>query len=548
MVRPILLLAALFLVVLSAVLLIIRAGPTRPVLADLFADHRRTEAAEDPRSESDFGRELTPEPLRLPQTGEPGAENPVQPELPAARLAVEVVYREGANPVPGAYVRVTSTDSITRALLSDMTDRTDHAGVCQVTSSLGTVNVVVWTEAHEYGQGFLQHNGGVELERIRIEVERLASVSGVVRGPEGQPIEGVRVGSLISQAIGAPAVTTDSEGRFVFHDWPRGPIAVLSFDADGYGQEGVTLVVDDARWCVLGMSDEYDWRQGTPFIEVVLTPEGMIRGALVGSEGHPLVGGRVRATGVVASSSRILLGDEAEAVTDSDGMFELRGLRLDVPHLVLCDAPGEGIAVRAAASSTAGSIDLGMITLCGSGRVTGRFVDPWERPISGAPLELSLPAITSLVPGGVAPSVMYGSPSRLVSSSQVSSDGHFAVSGPSVSGLQLTVRLGFRTLWEGHIDLSAGDVDLGTVRIETEIQLVTGHLLTPDAEPARLDILSSHGSLWARVESASDGAFQFVTLDGAPESVTLVQRSEDSLPIHRWVRDTESFPLTLQGK
>ncbi len=557
MVRLTILLGVLFLAAVFAAVLLTRDEPTSSGAADLAADGHWAGPAADPHGRIVFGELATPEPLPLTPVGDRSTDvehsvtqpEPVQPVLPEAPLLVEAVYQAGGNPVVGAYVKVTSRDSLTRKVLSEEAGRTDNAGLCRVTSLLGTLAVAVWTDAHEFGQSTLQHNGGVELERIRIEVERLASVSGVVRDPDGQPIAGARVSSIISNAIGGTAVTSDQLGRFDFHDWPVSPLAVLSFDAGGYGQEGVTLIVeDDARWCVVGMSDEFKWHEGTAaYLEVELTPAMSIRGILVNSEGKPVSSGRARAFGVADSSSRILLSDESESITDSEGAFDLPGLRLDVAHLVICDAPGDGIAVRSAAS-TKGSIDLGTLSLSGSGRVTGSFVDRWERPISGALLELTLPDVASLVPGGIDDSISYGNPSKLVSSSQVSANGDFEVGGPSVSGLQLTVRLGFQTLWKEPVDLGAGDVDLGTVRIETEVLPITGQLVTSDGMPAQLDVMSSSGSLWARVESDRSGTFRFVTLNGAPHSVTLVQRLEDGLPVNRWTRDIKHFPVTLQAK
>jgi hypothetical protein len=143
-----------------------------------------------------------------------------------------------------------------------------------------------------------------------------------------------------------PTTRTGADGRFTFHTLRGMPTSSLPRSERsrgmGYFDRVTCLAVDDVR-CALFVRGFHD----APFREfdvgtVVVEPSRLLRGRVVGTDGIPLRGIRVRRVHWFSD-----FPDDAERVTDTDGVYEFRSPR-----------PGETLLIEQAGLAPASVMPL----------------------------------------------------------------------------------------------------------------------------------------------------------------------------------------------
>ncbi|MGN6104996.1 MAG: carboxypeptidase regulatory-like domain-containing protein [Kofleriaceae bacterium] len=267
------------------------------------------------------------------------ANAPAVAEGPAQARRVERAKAEPAS-IAGRVTRARdgtgiagSVVSLTSASPGELFQASDRSPIVALTDETGE-----WTAQVPAGiyaiaaqaQGFLPTSRprlalapGQHLDRIDLALEPGGTlVSGTVSDVGGGGIEGAQVELQRSHAM-----LSGDASRL---------IAIANAD----GRYQITL--PDGTWSATASHDDYasETRDfavtGAPLdIDFVLTPGGVIRGRVIArGDGKPVPGARVD-----AMNERLVVGDAyADATTDADGRFVLRGL-----------APG-GLSIRARAS------------------------------------------------------------------------------------------------------------------------------------------------------------------------------------------------------
>ncbi len=208
----------------------------------------------------------------------------------------------------------------------------------------------------------------------------LAAISGTVKGPDGQPVEGATVRVIALQADGvqepgawlinwegAPQATSDAEGRFTIADLPNGTRAALQVEAEGFA---TILNIDEQQWPVVGQAED---------VAVTVQTASFISGRVT-HEGQPVAGVKVSA---MAKEPPI---SWSNAVTDADGRYEIDGLGSGT-FIVMAEGLDDLIAaahdeVDQAAGGRTEGIDFELST---GALIRGRVT--WEdtgEPVTGA--------------------------------------------------------------------------------------------------------------------------------------------------------------------
>lgn len=244
-----------------------------------------------------------------------------------ASIAGRVTHKRDGTGIAGAVV------SLISASPGDLFQATDRPPIVAITNETGA-----WTAQVPAGiyaiaaqaQGFLPERRlrlaiapGQHLDRLDLALEPGGTlVSGTVGDVGGGGIEGAQVELQRSQAL------------------LSGDASRLIALANADGRYQITL--PDGTWSATASHDDYTSETrsfavtGAPLdIDFVLTPGGVIRGRVIArGDGKPVAGARVD-----AMNERLVDGAAyADATTDADGRFVLRGL-----------APGS-VSVRARAS------------------------------------------------------------------------------------------------------------------------------------------------------------------------------------------------------
>lgn len=466
--------------------------------------------------------------------------------LPSGPLKVAVVYRVNRNPAPGAHVRIVSRDTATGAQLGETRGDADARGLFLSNPLLGSLTIIASTDAHDYAEISFEHQVPSVIATAHLELEALVTIAGVALGPKGEAAARVRITGIASEAIAGADVVTDEFGMFEFHDWIPNVLSTLSFRSERYGDAHVTLEAkEDGSWRADGLGGE--WHPPYSRLTVTLASAKTIHGRVVDSVGEPVAGAQIRASGVIESSPLFAMREAVNAASDSNGVFHIKGLRSDIYHYIMCDSPGRGAAVRYSGADQQDD-DLGDVILVPPHSVSGRIVDRWANPVSGAHVELLLSDASSLVPDSL-PGRLPSAAMNISTTATLSEEGRFVIKGPVTRDLVLTAKLGRRDLWSGRVNLEDGDVDLGDVRSNVETSMFTGWILDASGsavQDAHLDILDDSGQWWASAESRLNGRFRFSVMKDPFSLAAVVLRGAAGEPIARWQVGIDEFPVSLR--
>ncbi len=180
---------------------------------------------------------------------------------------------------------------------------------------------------------------------------RVASVSGYLRNPLGEPVENATVSLLTGPAGILPAVSSDPDGFFKLHDVPKGSW-VLQLLADGHRSEARDVHFSD----------------GMPVLHFTLKPSP----ASANLTGNV----RVAGTGIPVEDATVSLGNWIESVSNSIGEYTFTGIP-EGDYLLMVNRDGFEPVRLPVAQVRAGTSELDIqLTPAGRGpTVYGTVVD-----------------------------------------------------------------------------------------------------------------------------------------------------------------------------
>ncbi len=235
-----------------------------------------------------------------------------------------------------------------------------------------------------------------ELTRLELELEPAFPVAGrVLDARTGAPIAGAEV--ALWTFAERDTVTSASDGSFRHPRFPaRAPAQQIVARAAGHGVAVRYLRIDpDGAWKIPAASagEESLRGTGTPWVELALVSEQIVRGRVLDEGGQPLAGARVAAEGFFHALPSVATRDGAETSSDADGRFELTGLRSDIGHSLWVEAAGHAAALRELEpdpAGAAGALDVGEIVLARECVLAGFVVGPEGLPLCAVEVVLRL--------------------------------------------------------------------------------------------------------------------------------------------------------------
>jgi len=200
-------------------------------------------------------------------------------------------------------------------------------------------------------------------ESLRITLERVGSIAGLVQDEGGAAQPGATVVIAGSGLWPALQVQTDAEGRFVARSVPPGIYEVRArLDA---------LVAEPRR----GLEVSPDTRA---FLTFILRPGSTLTGIITDADtGDPVADAQITA------AAEALDAAPRAAVSQSDGTFRLAGLR-QVPHRINVFAEGY-VPVTALEHAPGERLEIALVP---GGTLSGIVLDADRQPIEGATLEV----------------------------------------------------------------------------------------------------------------------------------------------------------------
>lgn len=261
----------------------------------------------------------------------------------------------------------------------------------------GRVRLVAWS-AQALSRPLeleLAHDTEVEIELL----PALPVEGRIVAARDGAPVAGAEVAFWTATEL--DVVRTDALGRFRHPRFPAaGPAQQVCVRAEGFGKcvRYLKLDVDGAWKLAAARAGEASVSgSGTPFLELELVPELVVRGRVLDPAGLPLAGARVAAEGYFHARPSVAVRDLVETRSDSTGAFELTGLRSDVGHALVVEAAGFATLEREL--PPAAELALGDLVLAPESVLAGLVVDADGVPLAGAEVVLELAGEAPLAAG-----------------------------------------------------------------------------------------------------------------------------------------------------
>lgn len=353
----------------------------------------------------------------------------------AASLEGTVVDPSG-KPVQGAVVVARSQRHQERPPLSA---KTDAAGRFVVASAVAPPYDIA-VDVSGFGLSFTK--GVSPGTRVRVRLSAGATIEGSVRdGGTGSPAVGARVEARVLNRLAMP-------------DWEHPDFGIRRTTADGEGRYKLTGLLS-------GVHEVSVWLRGTgrgtkggvragERADIVLLHSATILGIVLGEDDRPLEGASVTAT-----SDRVWRSGLQAAASRSDGAFELGGLGPG-EHSLLVRHSTHAPTVETVTVPENGEASI-EVRLRRGVIVTGRLVDPKDRPLSGGVSLLEIEGTKLL---------KYTS--LLATDVTAGADGVFRLANVPAGSSVIEVRAaGFATQ---RVDVSASprerQVDVGDIRLD----------------------------------------------------------------------------------
>ncbi len=377
----------------------------------------RSRATAAPTSENRFTPEHEPPPSPLVAPPPPSTDAPASADASTGR---DTVWKAvDAEPEPNAVgpaslnhapdlaaleIRVTDTGRVvsgaTVELVLDSAESSapvlhssDAHGLVRLELAPGSVRAVAWN-AEACALPVSGTLTACALTRLELALEPAFPVAGrVLDARTGAPIAGAEV-ALWTYAE-RDTVTTGADGTFRHPRFPaRAPAQQLAARAAGYGVAVRYLRIGpDGGWKISAHSanEESLAGTGTPWVELALVPELVVRGRVLDERGQALAGARVSAEGFFHALASVATRDHVEGRSDATGRFELAGLRSDIGHSLLVEAPGRAGLLRELESG-ATRLEAGELVLTRETVLAGAVVDPDGQPMADVEVVLHLDA------------------------------------------------------------------------------------------------------------------------------------------------------------
>lgn len=306
-----------------------------------------------------------------------------------ARLAITV--HERGRPADRATVEITLESTAgTRLLVHE----TDAQGTLELDLAPGEARAVAWRDDAAALPAFARLQAG-QREEVVLALDPAWAMGGrVVDATTGRPIADAAV--AIWTFAESDVVRTAPDGTFLHPRFPRAaPSQQVQVHASGYGRSVRYLRIgDDGSWKLSAATaeDASQRGSGTPWLELELVPERTVRGRVLDAEGAPLAGARVAAEGFFLVMASVASRDGAEAVTDDAGRFALGGLRSDIGHALVVEAPGHARRAFEVPSDEPLEVELGEVELGIETALAGAVVDLDGRPLEDVVVVLTIVA------------------------------------------------------------------------------------------------------------------------------------------------------------
>lgn len=275
--------------------------------------------------------------------------------------------------------------------------RADESGRLEVEAAPGTCSVVAWSGSRAGGPEVADVRAGRDTN-VRVDLTPVRPVTGrVVDAHTGAPVEGALVSFWTFAEL--DRVRTGADGVFRHPRFPAAsPAQQLRVEAPGYGGTVRYVEIDGSgRWYVFSPTGDEGLleQDGDPWVEVELVPELVVRGRVVDPLRRPVVGAAVRAEGFYRVLPSVASRDEARAITDEGGRFELAGLRSDIGHGLWIEAQGFSQARLELAADAPTPQEVGDVTLEPEHVVAGVVLAPDGLPAADIGVELRLAALAT---------------------------------------------------------------------------------------------------------------------------------------------------------
>lgn len=357
----------------------------------------------------------------------------------AADLVVlEIRVTDAGRPLAGASVELLHEPAQGPAR-APAVHTADAAGLVRVELAPGTVRATAWSEA----SCALPTSGALLLgvpTRLELVLEPAFPVTGrVIDARTGAPLCGAEV--ALWTFAERDTVVSGTDGSFRHPRFPaRAPAQQIAARAPGYGVAVRYLRIDaEGGWKISARSaDEESIRgTGTPWVELALVPELVVRGRVLDEHGQPLAEARVSAEGYFHALAAVATRDRAETESAADGRFELGGLRSDIGHSLLVEAAGRAPALLELAAGPT-LLDAGELVLARETVLAGVVIDAQGQPLAGVEVVLraTSAAAPPFVPGGLdVPARIEGRERRVTTAPE----GTFVFEGLAAHPVTLTV-------------------------------------------------------------------------------------------------------------
>jgi protocatechuate 3,4-dioxygenase beta subunit len=352
-----------------------------------------------PPERTPLAAEVAPEP-----DPPPAASDRPAPEL--ASLEVAVMARGRAAPLAWVELVHEPAEGAARVLL----ERCDEAGLLRLALAPGRARAVAWSEDANALPASAELAPG-RPAALELALEPAFPVAGrVTDARTGAPVAGAEVAFWTFAE--RDTVVTGPDGTFRHPRFPaRAPAQQVSARASGYGRCVRYLrVKEDGSWKLRAATEGEASTSGagTPWVELALVPELRVTGRVLDELGLPITGARVSAEGYFHALPSVASRDGAETTSDAEGRFELGGLRSDVGHSLLAEAPGRAAALLELAS-VPGTTDAGDLRLARETVLAGVVIDADGMPLGN--VEVVLRVEREELPG--APSGALDVPARV---------------------------------------------------------------------------------------------------------------------------------------
>jgi Carboxypeptidase regulatory-like domain len=423
------------------------------------------------------------------------------------------------RPVPGAVVELrpaTPNDAVARLRVlgdpdpalsrkaaSDAQGRFELPSLASGTFDL-SVRAAGFADALISGIELPDNTGPLDLGTVVLEGE--AVLTGMVRGTDGQPLEGADVrivptASLLGGPQGAPDAVTGSGGRFEIRGQRPGARLKLSAERSGYAPaqaSGVTAPNEEP-------------------VVLVLAPRGSISGRVVDADSHPVPGIALQAVSVkmeIVEGATVKGGRATETRSHEDGSFVLDGVEPGPVELTGSEAGWQEstLQIRLPVGQNLEGVEL---VLHKAALLEGRVLGPDGNPVARAEIGRYEPPREGVI--------RYRAPLALSDA-----DGRYRIGGLAPGHLSLAAR--HVALGQSIRDL---DVQPGDNTLDFELtggHAVSGRVLDSSGAPARDARVSLRSNSSAAgppdAMSDADGSFRFEGISAGSYRLDAVKEGE----------------------